>query len=70
MGSGHRGRGVLPKIVPRVSVAKYRVPVPPTVTGSALAKYELTGWVTVLPQTVVPPMAWTPDAASSAIVTL
>ena len=31
------------KSVPRVSVAKYRVPVPPGVTGSAFAKYELVG---------------------------
>ena len=34
---------MLKTIVPRVSVPKYRVPVPPAVTGSALAKYELAG---------------------------
>ena len=34
---------LLKNSVPRVSVAKYRVPVPPGVTGSAPAQYELAG---------------------------
>jgi hypothetical protein len=32
------------KSVPRVSVPKYLVPVPPGVAGSAFPKNELAGW--------------------------
>ncbi len=45
--TGNRALTIAPAVawnsVPRVSVAKYRVPVPPGVTGLALPLYELTG---------------------------
>ena len=58
------------KMVPRVSVAKKRVPVPPTVTGSALAKYELAGVPADALQVVTVDIAATPDDASCAMLTI
>jgi hypothetical protein len=52
------------KMVPRVSLAKYRVPVPPGVCGSAIDWYELAGAADVgwLHAEVVVPMSIAPDA--------
>jgi hypothetical protein len=52
------------KIVPRLSVANERWPVDPTLTGTALAKYELAGWL-VAPLHVAAgdPTSVTPAAA-------
>ena len=57
--------------VPRVSVAKYRVPVPPGVTGSAPAQYELAGvpaYALHVPAAV--PMSVVPVAPSFASATV
>src|SRR5262245_9491085 len=63
------GAAVLKKIVPRLSVPQYRVPVPPAVIGSAFAKYELAGLETEALQVVAPvPMSTAP--ASFARVTV
>src|SRR5206468_4281475 len=57
------------KIVPRVSVAKYRVPVTPPVTGSAVASYEEAG-AAAEPLHVAPavPMVAAPGSLNNATV--
>ena len=60
---------LLVKIVPRESVAKYRVPEAPSVTGSAFAKYELAGSFAEALQVAAPvPTSVTPAAAFFASV--